>query len=122
MTSFLQYGSRARQGPGARPVFMGALACGVLLVGAPVASAGHSEMTNGTMCVHGSAVAEGEGPVVAPPVRTEARTPVATPRAAPAQPARPAAKPAAQAPPKAGSQAQAQRPAASQAQAQRPAA
>jgi len=102
---------------------MGALTCGVLLVGAPAASAGHTESTMGTMCPHAAGLpVAGEAPAVAPPVRTAGTAPITTPKAAPAQPARPAAKPAAQAPSKAGSQAQAQRPAASQAQAQRPAA
>ena len=123
MRSFLQYGSRARLGPAARPLLMGALTCGVLLVGAPAASAGHTESTMGTMCPHAAGLpVAGEAPAVAPPVRTAGTAPITTPQAAPAQPARPAAKPAAQAPSKAGSQAQAQRPATSQAQAQRPAA
>ena len=123
MSSFLQYGSLVRSGPAFRPVVIGALTCGALMVSAGVAQANH-KMADGTLCPHAAGtLAPGESKA-APIVQRAASTgPLGAAKAAPAPAARPAAKPAAKTPvQRPAAQAQAQRPAASQAQAQRPAA
>lgn len=120
MTSFLQYGSLARPGPGIRPLVVGALTCGALLLPAAGAQANHMTMADGTMCPHaaGTPVA-GESAPAPGPVRTASTAPIApaSPSTSAAQPGRTASKPGSQAPSqRAAAQAQAQRPATTQAQ------
>lgn len=122
MTSFLQYGSQTRTRAPFRPIVIGALTCGALMMSAGPAQANH-RMADGTLCPHANGeLAPGETPAAAGPTRAATSGPIGgtTRSAAPA--ARPAAKPATKAPAqRPASQAQAQQPAASQAQAQRPA-
>lgn len=123
MSSFLQYGSFARPGPAFRPVVIGALTCGALMVSAGAAQASH-RMADGTLCPHAAGtLAPGETKAAPTVERAASSGPIgaATPAPRAAAP-RPAAKPAAKAPvQRPAVQAQAQRPASSQAQAQRPA-
>lgn len=122
MNSFLQYGS-FRASPAFRPVVIGALTCGALMVSAGAAQADH-RMADGTLCPHAAGtLAPGEAPAAPTVERAASTAPVGAVSAAPAPAARPAAKPAVKSQvQRPASQAQAQRPAASQAQAQRPAA
>jgi hypothetical protein len=123
MNSFLQYGSHMRASPAFRPVVIGALTCGALMVSAGAAQADH-RMADGTLCPHAAGtLAPGEAPAAPTVERAASSAPIGATRAAPAAAARPAAKPAAKTPvQRPAAQTQAQRPAASQAQAQRPAA
>ncbi|HEV2059781.1 MAG TPA: hypothetical protein VGR11_10510 [Solirubrobacteraceae bacterium] len=124
MSSFLQYGSIARPGPAFRPVVIGALTCGALMVSAGPAQAGHVKMADGTLCPHAAGtLAPGETKAAPTVERAASSGPIGASTPAPRAAApRPAAKPAAKAPvQRPAAQAQAQRPASSQAQAQRPA-
>ena len=126
MSSFLQHRRRARHGPAMRPLFAGALTCGMLLATAPAAVANHMVMADGTMCPHAAGTPiPGEAAAVPGPVRTASTAPIAGPGAtasAPGKSARPATKPGSNGPSKGAAQTQAQRPATTQAQTQRPAA
>lgn len=123
MNSFLHYGSAMKASPAFRPVVIGALTCGALMVSAGAAQANH-RMADGTLCPHAAGtLAPGEAPAAPTVERAASSAPVGAVSAAPAPAARPAVKPAAKAPvQRPAVQTQAQRPAASQAQAQRPAA
>jgi hypothetical protein len=111
---------------GVKPLVVGALACGAVLVTAPGAMASHV-MANGMLCPHAAGdPVPGEAAPTVNPSGSASSAPLAAPGSAQSAPAKPAAKPSSQ--PKAqqpASQAQAQRPATSQAtaqsQAQRPA-
>lgn len=122
MNSFLQYGS-LRASPAFRPIVIGALTCGALMVSAGAAQADH-RMADGTLCPHAAGtLAPGEAPAAPTVERAASTAPVGAASAAPVPAARPAAKPSVKSQvQRPASQAQAQRPAASQAQAQRPAA
>lgn len=117
MKSFLHYG------PGLRPVVVGAVTCGALLLPAAAAQAYHP-MADGTMCPHAAGtLAPGEAPAAPGVQRAASSAPIGSAASSPAPAARPAAKPASKAPSqRPATQAQTQQPAASQAQVQRPAA
>lgn len=122
MSPLIEDRSPAWHGPGVRPLVVGALACGALLMSAPAALAKHS-MPNGTLCPHAAGEpVPGEaapGPV---PTSSTSAAPLAAARSSAPPATKPAAKPSPQAKAqKPASQAQAQQPATSQAQAQRPA-
>lgn len=123
MRSLSQEATPARHGPGVRPLVIGALTCGALLLPVGGAQASH-RMANGMLCPHaaGEPVA---GEAVAPPGPSHATSagPIApaTTRAAPARPS-PATKSGSSVPSqRAASQAPAQRPAVARAQSQAPA-
>ena len=111
---------------GVKPLVVGALACGAVLMTAPAAMA-HHPMANGMLCPHAAGdPIPGESAPPPAPSGAASTAPIAAAGSAKSVPAKPAAKPSVQ--PKAqqpASQAQAQRPATSQAtaqsQAQRPA-
>jgi hypothetical protein len=123
MSSLLQYGAVGRSRTVFRPVVIGALTCGALMVPAGAAQAHHT-MADGTLCPHAAGTLNPGESMAAPTIERAASTApmgAAPTRSVPA--ARPAAKPAVKAPvQRPAVQAQAQRPAAAQTQAQRPAA
>jgi hypothetical protein len=122
MSPFLQSGPGSN--PAFRPVVIGVLTCGALMMSAGAAQADH-RMADGTLCPHAAGtLAPGELPAAPTIERAASSAPIgaaSSTRSAPA--AKPAAKPATKPPvQRPAVQAQAQRPAASHAQAQRPAA
>lgn len=119
MNALQQDRSPLRHVSGAKPLLVGVLACGALLVTAPSAMAYHV-MANGMMCPHAAGEAvPGEAPPTVNPSAAPNAAPIGAATATAKPTSRPAAKPSVQ--PKAqqpATQAQAQQPAQAQAQAQ----
>ena len=116
MNALQQDRSPRRRAPGAKPLLVGALACGALLVTAPGAMANHV-MANGMLCPHASEPVPGGGPATVNPSAAPNTAPLAAAGAAvrPSTPAKPSPQAKAQKP---APQAQAPRPATTQAQVQ----